>query len=278
MRPNGAPFHHEYVQVRSAPYALPVRFADESLARRLEDVGSKFMLEWLAGTGAELERFGAAIAAVDPSRAELDFVNRVYGLWPEDAEHVSAIAGFYRERGVRAWLEVAPATGFGRLAKALTEAHASQIGFHSMLHGHATTNSVKEIEIERAVDPEVFADLLLRGHGVPEGARTRDRASVARWAEIDGWRLYIGRIDGEPAGAALLSIDDDLGYLANASTLPEYRRRGVQSALIAARVADARDAGCDAVSSQAEFGSPSQRNLERAGLQVAYTKAVWRLH
>ena len=76
----------------------------------------------------------------------------------------------------------------------------------------------------------------------------------------------------------MLTLDDDVGYLANASTLPAFRRRGVQGALIAARIADARAAGCEAVCSQAEFGSASQRNLERAGLSVAYTKAVWRLN
>ena len=254
-----------------------MRFSDESLARRLEAVGDRFMLEWLAGTGAELERFGDAVAAVDPLRPELDFVNRVYGLWPEDAEQVERIAGFYRDRGVRAWLELAPSGRFDALAAALTHAGAAQIGFHTMLYGDTVAASRGDVQIERAADPELFADVILRGHGVPEGARARDRASVARWAEIDGWRLYLARVDGAPAGAALLALEDDLGYLANASTLPEFRRRGVQSALIAARIADAAAAGCDIVSSQAEFGSTSQRNLERSGLRVAYTKAVWRL-
>lgn len=254
-----------------------MRFSDESLARRLETVGDRFMLEWLAGTGAELERFGDAVAAVDPSRPELDFVNRVYGLWPEDSEHVERIAGFYRDRGVRPWLELAPSGRFHALAAALMRAGAAQVGFHAMLHGEAVAADPGDVRIERNADPELFADVILRGHGVPEGARVRDRSSVARWAEIDGWRLYLARVDGTAAGAALLALDDDLGYLANASTLPEFRRRGVQSALIAARIADAVAAGCDAVSSQAEFGSASQRNLERAGLRVAYTKAVWRL-
>jgi ribosomal protein S18 acetylase RimI-like enzyme len=254
-----------------------MRFSDESLARRLEAVGDRFMVEWLAGTGARLERFGEAVGAVDPSRPEVDFVNRVYGLWPEDAERVGEIAAFYGAQGVRAWFELAPSARFELLAAALTRAGAAQIGFHSMLHGTAEPGSQNDAEIQRAVEPELFADVILRGHGVPEGVRVRDRSSVARWAEIEGWRLYLARVDGTPAGAALLALDDDLGYLANASTLPDFRRRGVQAALIAARIADAAAAGCAVVSSQAEFGSPSQRNLERAGLRVAYTKAVWRL-
>jgi ribosomal protein S18 acetylase RimI-like enzyme len=253
-----------------------MRFSDESLARRLEAVGNRFALEWLAGTGAKLERFGAAVAAVDPSRPELDFVNRVHGLWPEDAGRADDIGAFYSGHGVRGWLELAPSARFERLADALSAAGAAQVGFHAVLQGSGTPAFVAGVEVEPDVDPELFADVLLRGHGVPEGARVRDQASVARWAEIAGWRLYLGRLDGAPAGAALLTIDDDIGYLANASTLPGCRGRGVQSALIAVRIEDARAAGCDAITSQATFGSVSMRNLERAGLQVAYTKAVWR--
>ena len=248
----------------------------EALARRLEAVADRFMLEWLEGTGAELERFGAAVAAVDPSRPELDFVNRVHGLWPEDADRVDDIAAFYRGCGVRAWLELAPSSGFEQLAAALTAAGAAQTGFHTVLYGEPQPGERGDVVVERAEDPQRFADVLLRGHGVPEGARARDRDSVARWKDRPGWRLYLARVGGEPAGAAVLVVEDDLAYLANASTLPEFRNRGVQTALIAARVADARAAGCEAVCSGTAFGSASQRNLERAGLQVAYTKAVWR--
>jgi ribosomal protein S18 acetylase RimI-like enzyme len=254
-----------------------MRFSDESLARRLEAIGDRFMLEWLTGTGAKLRRFGTAVAAVDPTRPELDFVNRVHGLWPEQADQVGEIAAFYREHAVRGWLELAPSGRFERLAAALSEVGGAQIGFQAVLQGAAAAEPHRDVDVERQPEPEVFADVILRGHGVPEGARVRDRASVARWAKIEGWRLYLARRDGELAGAALLAIDDDVGYLANASTLPDHRRRGVQAALIAARIADAQAAGCDCVASQAEFGSTSMRNLERAGLTIAYTKAVWRL-
>ena len=74
-----------------------------------------------------------------------------------------------------------------------------------------------------------------------------------------------------------LTIGDGLGYLANAATLPAMRGRGCQTALLARRIADAAAAGCDTIASLAEFGSGSQRNLERAGLRVAYTQAVWRM-
>jgi ribosomal protein S18 acetylase RimI-like enzyme len=147
-----------------------------------------------------------------------------------------------------------------------------------VLHGPArAAEPALEVGDVRAEDVGVFADVLLRGHGVPDAERARDPGSIERWLAIDGWRLYLARVDGEPAGAAVLTVGDGIGYLANASTLPEYRRRGVQTALIARRLADASAAGVELVCSGTAFGSPSQRNLERAGLHVAYTKAVWRL-
>ena len=123
-------------------------------------------------------------------------------------------------------------------------------------------------------DAQLFAEIHLRGHEVPPGA---DPRPIERWAAVDGWRLYLASVGGELAAAAALTVHDELAYLANASTVPAFRRRGCQTALIARRLQDARAAGATLVTSQAAFASPSHRNLARAGLRVAYTKAVWRL-
>ena len=97
------------------------------------------------------------------------------------------------------------------------------------------------------------------------------------WLGQPGWRLYLARVDGVAGASAALTIGDGLGYLANAATVPAMRGRGCQTALLARRIADAAAEGCDTIASLAEFGSGSQRNLERAGLRVAYTQAVWRM-
>jgi GNAT superfamily N-acetyltransferase len=106
--------------------------------------------------------------------------------------------------------------------------------------------------------------------------RERERVAAEAWAGLAGVRAYLARVDGAPAAAAALRLCDGLALLANASSLPAFRRRGCQTALIGRRLADARAAGCELVCALAAFASPSQRNLERAGLRLAYTKAVWR--
>ena len=257
----------------------------EPLARGLERAGVSFLVEWIEGAsrhpqrppGLEVRRFGGAVAFVCPSRPEIDFLNRVHDLWPEDEGEVERIAGFYRSLGVRPWFELAPADGFDRLAAALAAAGASQIDFHTMLYGRPrpTPPSGSAVAV-REVGPEElhgFVSVFLDGLEV----KRPDRTLHAHWGDVPGWRLYLASVGGEPAGAAVLRIGDGVGYLAAASTLPRFRRSGCQAALIARRLADAAAAGCELVASQAAFASSSQRNLERAGLRIAFTKAVWRV-
>jgi GNAT superfamily N-acetyltransferase len=84
--------------------------------------------------------------------------------------------------------------------------------------------------------------------------------------------FFLAFVDGEPAGGAVVSAYRGVGGLFGASTLPAFRRRGVQTALLNARLAWARDHGCDLVASIAQPGSASHRNIERFGFRVAYTR------
>ena len=90
-------------------------------------------------------------------------------------------------------------------------------------------------------------------------------------AEFAEWRCYVACVASEPAGIASLHLRDGIGVMASAATLPQFRGRGCQTALLNQRLADAATAGCELVLSQADPGSQSQRNIERVGLRTAYT-------
>jgi GNAT superfamily N-acetyltransferase len=79
-------------------------------------------------------------------------------------------------------------------------------------------------------------------------------------------------VDGTIAGAAALSVREGVCGLFGASTLPEFRGRGVQGALLKARLESAAAQGCDVAVSIAQPGSTSHRNIERQGFRVAYTR------
>jgi ribosomal protein S18 acetylase RimI-like enzyme len=87
---------------------------------------------------------------------------------------------------------------------------------------------------------------------------------------------YLGSIDGEPAGGAAGAMYSEprLAAIFGAATLPKFRNRGVQTALTQTRLLAARDAGCEIAMVCTQPGSGSQRNAERNGFRVAYTKVV----
>jgi len=85
---------------------------------------------------------------------------------------------------------------------------------------------------------------------------------------------FLAMIDGQAVGGGAVLIHRGLALLAGAATLPAYRNRGVHAALHHARLAFARRSGCDLAAQGAQPGSTSQRNAERRGLRVAYTRAL----
>jgi GNAT superfamily N-acetyltransferase len=83
---------------------------------------------------------------------------------------------------------------------------------------------------------------------------------------------YLARVDGKVAGGATLSTRAGVAGLFGASTLPPFRNRGVQTALLHARFTRAAAAGCDLAVSLARPGSVSQRNIVRQDFRVLYTR------
>jgi GNAT superfamily N-acetyltransferase len=79
---------------------------------------------------------------------------------------------------------------------------------------------------------------------------------------------------GEPAGGGALTVRDGLAILFADSTIPAFRRQGLHRELIAARLNEAIALGCDTATATTLPGSASQRNFERLGFQVVYTKVT----
>jgi GNAT superfamily N-acetyltransferase len=88
-------------------------------------------------------------------------------------------------------------------------------------------------------------------------------------------RFLCGRFGSEVAGIAMLYVDGKTGVLCAGATIERTRGRGVQRALIRARIALAREAGCDLIVSWTELGSPSSENLAACGLAPIYVDPVW---
>jgi GNAT superfamily N-acetyltransferase len=83
-------------------------------------------------------------------------------------------------------------------------------------------------------------------------------------------------IDGKMVGGAggLIVPEHKMAGFFGAATLPAFRGRGIQSALMLERLRIVQQAGCDLAVTLTMPGTTSQRNVERAGFRTAYTKVV----
>jgi len=100
------------------------------------------------------------------------------------------------------------------------------------------------------------------------GAMTADREQSV---------CFLGEVDGQPGAAGVLSMHEGVALFGGSSTVPELRRRGLQAALLEARMRYACEHGCDLAMMVAWIGSNSQRNAERKGFKIAYTRTKWLL-
>ena len=259
-----------------AGVSVPPVTAD--LVQRLEAPLDEFgvarveALAELPGNPLELriERFGDAFAPAALAMPDLDFVNRISRLAPQDADRLDAILRFYGAVGLRPWLEVTPGVELD------LPPGTALLGFQSVLYGPARTDE-PALPVREAGDVTPAARLLLEAFGVPAELVERHGRALAEATVKTGGRAYVVEHEERPVAAALLTIRARTAYLAMAATLPEFRGRGCHGALLSARLASAAEAGCDLVVATAEFASVSQRNMEAAGLRVAYTKPVLRL-
>jgi GNAT superfamily N-acetyltransferase len=132
-------------------------------------------------------------------------------------------------------------------------------------------------------DQEDFLRATVQGFAVPDSAPQPPGGPAPDVVETIGRAMrqfihpdivrYLVRIDGEPAGAAASVITDGVLGIFGTGTRPEYRRRGVQSAIVAKALACA-NGQADLAIATTEPGSISQRTFERFGFQVLYTRAI----
>lgn len=117
---------------------------------------------------------------------------------------------------------------------------------------------------------EVFARAFL---GRPPGAAAEE-ASLLAVTSAEGSSCFLALDQGELAGVAIASSHGGVAILSGAGVLPAHRGRGLQLALVRARLSWAAARGLEVAAAETVPGTASQRTLEKAGFRCAYPKAV----
>jgi GNAT superfamily N-acetyltransferase len=267
-------------------------FVDRTLARRLERAEGRGNVDFVEARAKVFPDSGARWIEVAGAYANFDGVTSPctqtfgLGLFEEaTSADLARIEAFFRECNAPVYHEVSPLADLSLLAL-LNERGYQPFEFTSVMfrpiqpgiHSKAPGNERIHVRlIQSAHEHEQWARISAKGWS--ETGEFTDmmhdfgRVSASR---ADGLS-FLAELDGQPIATGAMSIFQGVALLAGASTIPEARRKGAQLALLNSRLSYAAEHGCDLAMMCAAPGSSSQRNAERQGFRIAYTRIKWHL-
>jgi GNAT superfamily N-acetyltransferase len=263
--------------------------ADLALARRLERTEGSANAAFVEARAAIAPEVGATWCEVDGTFVMFDGVasplTQTFGLGlhaaPDDTR-LEVIETFLQSRGAAVHHEVSP------LADASVLPLLASRGYRpvelttvlcQLLPLPPTPHQVAAdgIGVRRVGLDEIDTWVETAALGWGESPELADfmRGLGAVTGRAEGTHTFLADRDGEPIAAGAMHIRDGVALLAGASTIPAARRHGAQAALLQARLRYAAVQGCDLAMMCAAPGSASQRNAERRGFRIAYTRIKW---
>jgi hypothetical protein len=261
-----------------------VIFAGVDLARRLEaaearnDVACAHAHQQLnPATGATVLEVAAGFAIFVGAESPLTHALGLGMRGPVSAEELASMEDFFRERGAAVTVDLCP------LADASLVELLAHRGYRIAEFNNVLVRALAGVDLappEICVRPAHDGEELLWANTVGRGfleknELTGEEMDVGRsiWHMPEAC-CYLASREGPPGAAGAMTHHSGLAILFADSAMLGHRGAGLQSALIRRRLRDAVEAGCDLAAACTAPGSISQRNYERAGFQVAYTKTV----
>jgi hypothetical protein len=271
------------------PMERALLFSDHALALRLEAAEANAgaaAVEPLARmhpeVRAEVENIAgglAVFAGVGSPHSEA----RGCGLaGPVSSDEVARLEQFFVSRGDGLRIEICPLADPG-LAKTLSQRGLVITEFVSVMARQVGSEDAQVdsrgpeacgVTVRQAGPSEagIWAEIVTRGFA-EYFAPTRELQQLIECSvQARGSTAFLAYMDGQPVGGGAVFMHHRVALLGGAATLTGFRNRGVQTGLVRARLAWAAESGCDLASSSTQPGSISQRNLERQGFRVMYTR------
>jgi Acetyltransferase (GNAT) domain len=266
-------------------------FSDLTLARRLERAEARNNASFVEtrariqpDSGASWIEVAGAYAMFDGASSPL---TQTFGLGvfdPVGAEELDRIESFFAERGAPVFHEVSPLADL-QLLPLLGERGYRPVELSSVLYrplgeGLSVARPQNENLQVRLADPgdwELWARTATQGWSeYPELADLMYDVAAVTARRTDG-PCFLAELNGQAIATGVLLLHEGVALLGGASTIPEGRRQGAQLALLESRLRYAAEQGCDLAMMCALPGSSSQRNAERQGFRIAYTRIKWQL-
>ena len=236
----------------------------ESLQEKYPELDAE--AKWIAG--------GVALFAGEGSP-----LTQAYGMGFDGVvlhEHIEEFEDFFESRGSIPMMDACEAAD-ETLFEVLKER-----GYRLTDTKHVLTRSLEDFD--DLEEPEVEGLTILVGPG-PEWAEVVAegfypditlplylQAIFETYLDLESSVCFLAFIDDEPAGGGALGVYEEIGMLYSASVLPEFRGRGIQKALLHARMEYARAAECEYAMVFTAPNSTSEKNVMKIGFEKAYEK------
>jgi GNAT superfamily N-acetyltransferase len=269
----------------------PRYFCDLELSRRLERAEAHSNAMFVEARARVTPLSGACWMEVAGTYAMYDGVRspltQTFGLGLFEAgtaAQLEELERFFLLRGAPVHHEVSPLAGLPMVAL-LNERGYRPVELTSVLflpldgsgeRGRATNERIRVRSIDKH-EGNVWAETTARGWSEVPGLEDFLLELGSITTERHDSVSFIAELEGEPIATGALCLGGGVALLAGACTIPEARKQGAQTALLSSRLDYAREHGCDIAMICTQPGSASQRNAERNGFRIAYTRIKWGL-
>jgi len=260
--------------------------ADLALSRRIERCEGKATAAFVEArarlapeTRASWIECGGAFAVFDgvDSPITQTFCLGIFAT-PADPD-LERIETFFAERGAGVFHEVSPLAGMETVdllaGRGYRPVEMTSVMYRSLPASFAKAESRVTTRLATPGEADLWSRTAAEGWSEhPESAAFMldvGRMSIAS----EGMSAFFAELDGQAIGTGAVAIHDGVALLAGASTIPPARNQGAQRALLEARLRHASQLHCDLATMGALPGSASQRNAERQGFRIAYTRLKW---
>ena len=251
---------------------------------RFEDAEADAWLEIQTSVSAEFrDRFDvgvervAGVVVITAPRTDMMALNRAWlpGRHPEATrETLDAIMEHARSRGVKRLIVHCPSwaspAGFP-----LLQAHPVGPMVKLFRRADVVPEHESTLRIVRAkpAERQLFGTIAALGNEGPPFMADGFNSTVGQ----PGWIHYIAFDEDIPVAAAAVRLRAGVAWACFAGTIPEYRGRGAQRALLAQRIRDAASAGCEWVTCEALPDPPNGRSYSLANmLAMGFSRAYER--
>ncbi|HUA83975.1 MAG TPA: hypothetical protein VMB85_08960 [Bryobacteraceae bacterium] len=241
-------------------------FADTALARRIEHGEARNA----AGCGISIQVAGG-LAAFSGAGSPLTHAIGLGLNGPVYAADFEVMENFYGSRGAAVNLDFCPHADPSML-DLLAKRGYQMVECNNVLAGPVAGSPQSCVRIARADEEQIWSRVMLEGFFDRAEFSAVELDTGARLFHLEGATAWLGFVGDRAAAAGAVNTRDGLALLFADSTIRKFRGGGLHLALIRARLAHAARLGCDLATASTAPGSISQRNYERAGLRVVYTK------